>query len=68
MVTTRSVSKSQSASKASAAPPGLWCHAPDNVTLFWMAVSLPLVIWDSIYVLGRPHTMEGGFCKSHLLR
>lgn len=25
-----------------------------------MGVSLPLVIWDTGYVLGRPHTMEGG--------
>ncbi|KAK7941007.1 C6 transcription factor [Apiospora aurea] len=38
-----------------------WLHAPDRTTLFWFAVSLPLVIWDSIYVLGRPHTMEGGW-------
>lgn len=26
-----------------------------------MGISLPLVIWDTIYVLGRPHTMEGGW-------
>lgn len=26
-----------------------------------MLVSLPLVVWDTCYVLGRPHTMEGGF-------
>lgn len=25
-----------------------------------MAISLPLVIWDSGYVFGRPHTMAGG--------
>ena len=25
-----------------------------------MAISLPLVIWDTGYVLGRPHTMPGG--------
>lgn len=25
-----------------------------------MAISLPLVIWDTIYMLGRPHTMPGG--------
>lgn len=37
-----------------------WLHAPDRTTMFWFAVSLPLVIWDSVYVLGRPHTMEGG--------
>ncbi|RDA82581.1 hypothetical protein CP532_0913 [Ophiocordyceps camponoti-leonardi (nom. inval.)] len=38
----------------------VWAHVPSRATLFWMAVSLPLVAWDTIYVLGRPHTMEGG--------
>lgn len=37
-----------------------WTHTPTRATLFWMAVSLPLVAWDTVYVLGRPHTMEGG--------
>ncbi|RDA92063.1 hypothetical protein CP533_0980 [Ophiocordyceps camponoti-saundersi (nom. inval.)] len=37
-----------------------WAHTPSRATLFWMAVSLPLVAWDTVYVLGRPHTMEGG--------
>lgn len=37
-----------------------WSHTPTAVTLAWMAVSLPLVVWDTGYVLGRPHTMEGG--------
>ncbi|KAH6654603.1 hypothetical protein BKA67DRAFT_658889 [Truncatella angustata] len=55
MVTTRS------ASKAVSQAPNLWYHAPDRATLYWFAISLPLVIWDSIYVLGRPYTMEGGF-------
>lgn len=36
-------------------------HAPTPWTLLWLGVSLPLVIWDTGYVLGRPHTMEGGF-------
>lgn len=59
MVTTRSASK---AVVASTTPnPQVWYHAPDRATLLWFAISLPLVIWDSIYVLGRPHTMEGGF-------
>ncbi|KAI1878170.1 hypothetical protein JX265_002538 [Neoarthrinium moseri] len=56
MVTTRSGSKT-----AVSPAPKAWYHAPDRTTLLWFAVSLPLVIWDSIYVLGRPHTMEGGF-------
>ncbi|KAM3515285.1 hypothetical protein MY11210_001026 [Beauveria gryllotalpidicola] len=38
-----------------------WSHAPDAPTIFWLGVSLPLVIWDTAYVLGRPHTMEHGW-------
>lgn len=37
-----------------------WTHTPDPYTLLWLLVSLPLVIWDAIYVLLRPHTMPGG--------
>ncbi|RYP03895.1 hypothetical protein DL764_004811 [Monosporascus ibericus] len=37
-----------------------WAHVPSRVTLLWFAVSLPLVVWDCIYVLLRPLTMEGG--------
>ncbi|ETS80590.1 hypothetical protein PFICI_08119 [Pestalotiopsis fici W106-1] len=59
MVTTRSASKAVTV--ASTPNPQVWYHAPDRATLLWFAISLPLVIWDSIYVLGRPHTMEGGF-------
>jgi hypothetical protein len=54
MVTTRS------GSKAASSGPNLWVHAPTPATLLWFAISLPLVIWDSGYVLGRPLTMEGG--------
>ncbi|KAH8673553.1 hypothetical protein BX600DRAFT_508804 [Xylariales sp. PMI_506] len=60
MVTTRSTTRAITQASS------LWVHAPDRVTLFWVAVSLPLVIWDSIYVLGRPHTMEGGFMHAPL--
>lgn len=56
-----SSSRSSPSSTTTAGPRGAWFHAPGRVTLFWMAVSLPLVIWDSVYVLGRPHTMEGGW-------
>ncbi|CAG9992698.1 unnamed protein product [Clonostachys byssicola] len=38
-----------------------WSHAPTTLTLSWLALSLPLVVWDTVYVLGRPHTMEGGW-------
>ncbi|KAI1655052.1 hypothetical protein F4813DRAFT_187750 [Daldinia decipiens] len=66
MVTTRSGSKAHTTpttpttSSSSGAPPKLWAHAPSQITLFWLALSLPLVIWDSGYVLLRPLTMEGG--------
>ncbi|ATY60397.1 hypothetical protein A9K55_006199 [Cordyceps militaris] len=62
--------KRTSSSRKSAPPPssalttttsGGWSHAPDAATLFWLGVSLPLVIWDTAYVLGRPHTMEHGW-------
>ncbi|KAB5515454.1 hypothetical protein GE09DRAFT_1159676 [Coniochaeta sp. 2T2.1] len=35
-------------------------HRPTRLTLLWLAVSLPLVAWDTAYVLLRPHTMPGG--------
>jgi hypothetical protein len=35
-------------------------HTPTTLTLLWLTVSLPLVLWDAGYVLGRPHTMPGG--------
>ncbi|KAI1484070.1 hypothetical protein F4774DRAFT_364680 [Daldinia eschscholtzii] len=71
MVTTRSASKAATPAPsgpppASSSPssrsrqPKLWSHAPSRLTLLWFAVSLPLVIWDSGYVLLRPLTMEGG--------
>ena len=37
-----------------------WSHTPTATTLAWLAFSLPLVAWDSVYVLLRPHTMPGG--------
>lgn len=33
---------------------------PSTPTLLWMAISLPLVAWDTAYVLLRPHSMPGG--------
>lgn len=38
-----------------------WTHTPSNLTLIWLAVSLPLVMWDMGYVLLRPHSMPGGW-------
>ncbi|KAF3064131.1 hypothetical protein GL218_01246 [Daldinia childiae] len=66
MVTTRSASKAATTTgttgttTAGGAPSKLWAHAPSQLTLLWFAISLPLVIWDSGYVLLRPLTMEGG--------
>ena len=37
-----------------------WTHTPSNLTLIWLLVSLPLVAWDTGYVLLRPYSMPGG--------
>lgn len=37
-----------------------WAHAPSNLTIIWLLVSLPLVAWDVGYVMLRPHSMPGG--------
>jgi hypothetical protein len=47
------------AAAAPRSPPG-WSHTPTTPTLLWLAVSLPLVLWDSGYILLRPHSMPGG--------
>ncbi|CAK7234133.1 hypothetical protein SBRCBS47491_008845 [Sporothrix bragantina] len=60
----RSSSRARSLSRARRASSVLavasWVYVPDTVTLAWLAISLPLVIWDTGYVLGRPLTMPGG--------
>ncbi|KUJ13437.1 uncharacterized protein LY89DRAFT_591637 [Mollisia scopiformis] len=40
--------------------PTAWSHKPSNLTIAWLLISIPLVIWDTIYVLFRPLTMPGG--------
>lgn len=35
-------------------------HTPPLPLLAWLVLSLPLVAWDTLYVLLRPHTMPGG--------
>lgn len=37
-----------------------WTHTPTSLTLVWLFISLPLVIWDTSYVLLRPYSMIGG--------
>lgn len=46
--------------RSSRARKGKWSHTPTSLTLVWLIVSLPLVIWDTGYVLLRPHTFPGG--------
>ncbi|KAK4246918.1 hypothetical protein C7999DRAFT_14994 [Corynascus novoguineensis] len=50
----------QSTNRSNATTQGGWVHTPSTAILLWMAVSLPLVIWDTVYMLLRPHTMPGG--------
>ncbi|KAK3357893.1 hypothetical protein B0T25DRAFT_173835 [Lasiosphaeria hispida] len=37
-----------------------WSHTPSLLTLAWLAISVPLVAWDTGYVLLRPLSMPGG--------
>jgi hypothetical protein len=39
---------------------GTWAHTPSNLAIIWLFISLPLVAWDTGYVLLRPLTMPGG--------
>jgi hypothetical protein len=36
-------------------------HAPPALIVVWLAISLPLVAWDTGYVMLRPHSMPGGW-------
>lgn len=60
----RAVSNSMAVANSVADTPtsagGTWCHSASNLTLIWLAISFPLVIWDCLYILLRPHTMAGG--------
>lgn len=46
--------------RRSIASVGSYEHTPPPVLVPWLLISVPLVIWDTAYVLGRPHTMPGG--------
>ncbi|RWA14520.1 hypothetical protein EKO27_g626 [Xylaria grammica] len=54
MATTRAANKSSTATVTA------FAHAPSSFTLYWLAISLPLVVWDSGYVFMRPRSMPGG--------
>lgn len=47
-------------STPSRAHKGKWAHTPSNLSIIWLFISLPLVAWDTGYVMLRPHTMPGG--------
>lgn len=36
-------------------------HTPTRLTTIWLVISLPLVIWDFVYVFLRPYSMPGGW-------
>lgn len=40
--------------------PKPWVHTPTTLTLTWLAIAIPLVVWDALYILLRPHTLPGG--------
>jgi hypothetical protein len=44
--------------------PGTYAHVVDPIIIAWLYISLPLVVWDCGYVLGRPLTMPGGSLHS----
>ncbi|KAM0279360.1 hypothetical protein ACHAQH_004625 [Verticillium albo-atrum] len=71
MVSTRSASRTATSpppepstpiktTKLSTAAAPSWSHRPSTLTLAWLAISLPLVAWDTGYVMLRPHSMPGG--------
>ena len=55
----------QSRSEPSSKSPQ-WVHTPSHLILVWLLVSLPLVFWDTGYVLLRPHSMPGGYLHAPL--
>ncbi|KAI6353206.1 hypothetical protein MCOR25_009103 [Pyricularia grisea] len=45
---------------SAAATPNILSHTPSTMALAWLAISLPLVAWDTGYIMLRPHSMPGG--------
>ncbi|KAK3331609.1 hypothetical protein B0T19DRAFT_482074 [Cercophora scortea] len=61
MVATRSTSAAAAKPSSTTTTMKLpWSHTPTTLTLLWLAISLPLVAWDTGYVLLRPMSMPGG--------
>ena len=63
-----SSSYSPKSSSSSGSSQGQWAHISDPVTLYWLLISLPLVLWDTGYILFRPYTFPGGILHSPLYR
>ncbi|MCJ1356386.1 MAG: hypothetical protein MMC33_006381 [Icmadophila ericetorum] len=57
-------SKTTTKKKGKARKEGVWFHTPSRLTILWLVISIPLVIWDTGYVLLRPLTMPGGSLHS----
>lgn len=57
---TPSTKRTKSSTSKRSSSSSTFAHAPTTTTLLWLAISLPLVIWDTGYVLLRPHSMPGG--------
>ncbi|KAH8841199.1 hypothetical protein MCOR27_004560 [Pyricularia oryzae] len=49
-----------SSSTTSSSSPAILSHTPSTLALAWLAISLPLVAWDTGYIMLRPHSMPGG--------
>ncbi|KAI2439061.1 hypothetical protein LOZ08_004569 [Ophidiomyces ophidiicola] len=70
MVTTRQhphefpppATSKQAGSKSDSSPAPLkqWAHFPSTLVMVWLLASIPFVLWDTGYVLLRPHSMPGG--------
>jgi hypothetical protein len=56
--TTTAVAKTPIRTRSTTLPG--YVHIPDRILVVWLLLSLPLILWDTLYVLFRPHTMPGG--------
>lgn len=55
-----SPSKTPRSTPSRAARKGKWAHTPSNLAIIWLCISLPLVAWDTGYIMLRPLSMPGG--------
>lgn len=58
--TSKSVVKASAAAPATSGAGRKGVHTPSAIVSLWLLISVPLVIWDTGYVLLRPHSMPGG--------